>query len=763
MTVKAGEVPELAAVLRAHRAAAQLTQEELAERAGISTRAVSDIERGLRRLIYRDTARRLAAGLMLDERDSAAFLAAARGRRPTEPQDELLSGSVPIPPTRLIGRGAALAGLIELLTRSDVRLVTLIGPGGIGKTRLAIEAAHQLASTPLGDVLFVSLGDIRDPELVVPTIAGVMRIRAPRGPLVPAIAARLRSKDTLLFLDTCEHVLAAAPAVAEILSLAPTLRIVATSRRPLNLRGEFQVPVEPLREDAMTLFVERALAVKPELELDAAFHRTITEICERLEGIPLAIELAAIRVRHFAPAEILAHLQSRLPILTEGPVDLPARQRAMADTVAWSYDLLGSQERRLLQELSVFAGGWSSESVRPVCTEDWAGEQVIPLGALIDSSLVRRDGIAVPPRYRLLDVVRDYAADKLIDRVSAEGVGDLKRRHAEHFLAIAETAEPHLRSVDHRTWVSRLAAEHDNLRAALSWAIENANADVALRLTASLWMFWRSAGVFSEGRAWMEQALRLDAAGCESIRASTLWGAGWLGYQVGDYQGAAEFGDELLSWARKAGGPEQVRNGVTLVGMGRLAVADYRGAAALFKEALAIARSLDSRWLLATSLLNRAVAALHMQDLSKARLLLAESHALYEDLGDDRFSARAALQIAYVSLLEGDTRMAGDLMTTSLSMFRDLGDPMGIAEELGGLSAVGAALGDWMRAAKLAGAAESAWDEIAARPHPADVASNERWLIRARTRGNASEWNRAYDEGRAMESGAAIAFALDES
>jgi predicted ATPase/transcriptional regulator with XRE-family HTH domain len=770
-------------LLREHRTAQGLTQEELAERAGISTRAVSDIERGLRRVIYRDTAGRLASALDLTGDSRAVFEAASRGRPsagPVPAEAKVDPAAPPVPATRLIGRRQEVARLGQLLIGPLTRAVTLTGPGGVGKTRLAIDAAREFGGEFTDGVCFVSLGDISDPDLVMPAIAGALKVRDAAEPLVDAIASRLRDRRLLLVLDTFEHLLAAAPAVAAILSATPTAKVLVTSRSPLNIRGEHQMVVNPLvvpgdtsaaggpgerdMTPAVELFVERAQAVEPDLVLDDAVLRVIEELCRRLDGVPLAIELAAARMRHLPATEILRHLERRLPILSGGPVDLPARQRTMADTIAWSYDLLASGDRRTLQMLSVFSGGWTLESARHVSHDDaTAADLVGGISRLVDSSLVlRRAGAEELHRYGMLDAVRAYAAERLLVRIGVDGVSERRRRHAEHFLSLAEAAEPQLRSSGHRTWLARLSSERDNLRTALSWAMSNGDSELALRLTAALWMFWRPLGAFSEGRAWLEQALRLNPAGSEGPRAKALWGAGWLAYQQGAYAETATWGDQLLEWARRAGQPADVRNGLTLLGMARLAEAEYRAAAALFEEALAIARGLGAGWLLATSLLNRSVAAMHDNDLALAKSLLNEAHALYQELGDDRFSARVLLQLGFVALLQDDRLRAGDLMMTGLAVFRDLGDRWGIAEQLEGLSAVSAVAGHWERAARIAGAAEATWESMGAMPHPADRASADRWLRSAPDHIGESEWQAAFAEGQEMQLDAAVSYALEQ-
>jgi predicted ATPase/DNA-binding XRE family transcriptional regulator len=760
--MSAGYESSLARMLRRYRDVVGLTQEELAERAGVSARAVSDIERGMRRLIYRDTARRLTRALELGPEESADFEAAARGRGAAQAVDATERGTAPVPVTRLIGRESELTRIADLLLGADARVISLVGPGGVGKTRLALEVCQDIGNAFEDGVCFIPLGDIRDARLVLPAIASALRARTAGDRLTSAVATHLRGKRLLLVLDTLEHVLEAAPDIAEIVGLAPSVRLLGTSRSPLRIRGEQKLTVSPLSAGAaFALFAERAQAVSGSEFLEAS-RPVVQEICQRVEGVPLAIELAAARTRHLPPAEILSHLQRRFAILTGGPVDLPARQQTMAATVAWSYDLLGSAERQLLETLSVFAGGWSFESAAAVCPDrKGEGELLEKLSRLVDSSLVlRHDAEGGAPRYRMLDVVREYAADRLGERVEESGIGELQQRHAEHFLALAEAAEPQLTTSRHRAWIQRLSTETGNLRVALSWTVTSRDAAMALRLTGALWMFWRTAGAFTEGRGWLEEALSMDPAGHVRERAGALWGAGWLAYQQGDFPVTAAWGAELLEWARSAGDRTGVRNGVTLLGQARLAESDYRAAAGYFDEALDIASELGDSWLLATSLLNRSMAALHTGEAARARAMLNEAREIYEGLGDHRFIARTTLQLSYLALFEGALREGRGLTMSALEVVAELGDRWSVAEQLQGLTAIYAAAGEYQQAARLAGAAESTWESIGAQPHPADRASTDRWLKPALERAVAAEIDIAMAEGRAMSMKEAVGYAL---
>jgi predicted ATPase/DNA-binding XRE family transcriptional regulator len=742
----------LGPLLRRYRRGAGLTQEELAERAGISTRTVSDVERGLRDGIYRDTAARIAVALDLPPDDRAAFEAAARRRRaaarPNRQRGESPTSAMPIPLTRLIGRERELAAVHASLRDPNLRLLTLTGAGGIGKTRLAIEALSAArADFPDGNC-FVSLAEAREAAVVPMLLATALGVNAAREPVVSLVKQRIGEQRILLALDTFEHLLDAALIVADLLATCPGLTVLVTSRAPLRLRGEHEFPVPPLGLEtdgpAVTLFTERARAVRPDVSVRDEID-TVAELCRRLDGLPLAIELAAARMKHIPLAAIRDHLDDRLGLLTGGPRDLPPRQRAMRDTVGWSYDLLDPDGQRLLRRLSVFAS-WTLGSATPVCSRgEPASDLLVELSNLVDHSLVvLSDAPSDEPRYRMLDVVRDYAAQRL------DALGEREpaaRAHAAHYVALVEQAEPELRRAGQRSWHQRLETELPNLRLAFRWSVQSMTAEYALRLAGSMWMFWLWQGGLAEGRRWLTDAMAMvadDHARYPVASAKALWGAGWLAYNQGDFADTAALGESLLELAVRTGNPIDVRNGLTLRGMSAMAEGRYQDAILPFERGLQICRELEPGWLLATSALNLGAAVLHAGDVTRAETLFAEARNRYRDQGDLAYEARAMRHLANCQLQRGDLAGASELLRTSV--LTEPGGDWGLAEGLDGLSLVKAADGDAYRAALLAGAAESLRDRIGARPHPFDVALGE--AFRAALDGRA--WDDGWQAGREM-------------
>jgi predicted ATPase len=437
------------------------------------------------------------------------------------------------------------------------------------------------------------------------------------------------------------------------------------------------------------------------------------------------------------------HLDHRLGVLTGGAQDLPPRQRAMRDTIAWSYDLLGAHTQALFRRLSVFVG-WTLGSARVVCgAPEPAVDVLVGLSTLVDHSLVTlADAPLSAPRYAMPDVVREYAVE-LCDAAGETPV--LADRHAEHFTTLAEEAEPALRRPGQRDWHHILDADLPNLRQAFHWSIQHQDAGRALRLAGAVWMFWLWQGGFAEGRTWLTDALSLPSGEYPTARAKALWGAGWLAYHQGDYGDTAARAEALADLAPVTGNPLDRRNALTLRGMTDMAEGRHRDAVSVFEEALAICRRLDAPWLLATSALNLGTAAMHCGDLERADELLGQARAGYQDLGDDAYHARATRHLAICRLLRDQPRQAAGLLNAGLKPLPTEGGDWDLAEALEALSLVNAATGDPRKAAALAAAAAAVRQRTGTRPHPFDRALAEPYLARARAASNA--WDAGWRAG----------------
>jgi predicted ATPase/DNA-binding XRE family transcriptional regulator len=762
----------LATLLKRHRAAAALTQEELAERAGISSRSISDIERGLRKSIYRDTATRLAEALQLHKPQRQQFESIAIGRlgvlRDSRAALQGPSGpDVPIPPTRLIGREQECQAIRAALGRSEVRLLTLIGPGGVGKTRLALEIADSVHFDD--GAVFVSLGSTTDVGLVPSVMADALGVVSGDNSPTVALTKHLSDRELLLVLDTFEHLLDAAPLISELLAASPRVSALVTSRAPLRLRGEHEFPVGPLelprreghpeKSPAVALFFERAHAVNPGLIPEGEIPFIVADICRTLEGLPLAIELAAARVRHLPLAALRDHLRHQLDLLTGGPRDLPPRQRAMRDTVAWSYRLLDREAQWLFAELSVFAGGWTLEAARAV--SNLARED--PLGAtsaLVDEGLAVVADTRGEPRFRMLDVIREFAVER---REEAGVSSEIERRHAEYFTNLVEDAERQLGGALQEEWLRRLDAERHNIRAALRWTIDTREVTLAIRIAGAHWRAWQVRGDLAEGRSWLREALGIDPTPHSQPRTKALWGAAWLALHQGDYDEAQKLSDDLLVIQRSQRDPIGTRNALTIRGM--VAMSRDRPAAAIppLRECVDICRVLGRSWHLATSLLNLAQPMMQEGDLAAAESLLQEALQIYREVGDHRFEARAVEYLGHTALLARDTSRAQSLFRSSLREFASLGDRGGMAEGLAGLAAAAAADGRAVLAAQLAAASHATRETLGARALPFERIIIEPFLRTAREQAGEHAWHQAWDEGLELTAGRAIELSVSSN
>jgi predicted ATPase/DNA-binding CsgD family transcriptional regulator len=660
---------------------------------------------------------------------------------------------VPTPLTSLVGRERDVVAVRHLLDRPGLRLVSMTGPAGVGKTRLAIRIATDLARDDPEGVAFVSMATISDPALVLPTIARVLDVGEDGNrQLDLAIGEVIGDRPFLLVLDNFEQVVAAATSVRALIDACPSLRLLVTSRQALRLSVEQDYPVLPLalptqggplplaeiaNAAAIALFVQRARAVRPDFALTEANATEVAEVCRRLDGLPLAIELAAARAKMLSPKALLARLSQRLELLTGGARDLPPRLQTMRDALAWSDDLLTAEAQALFRRLAVFVGGFTLEAVEYVSGETADGSAAVlqlptpdarlhsavsvldGIATLADASLLRQEeGTDGEPRYQMLETVREYGLERLIESGEATAI---RTRHAAWCLALAEQAERGFFGADPVSWLDRFEAERDNLRAALAGAIEQRDASLSQRLAAASWCLWRVRGHRTEGRTWLERALLLDEGAVSAERAKALDTAGDLAWVQGDDARAETLHGESLAISRAADDPTGIAR--ALFGLGDVALRrrDIDRAVACFDEALALNRAQGDRLWEAGCLVSLGQIARVRGDNAAAERLIEDAIALYRPTGFTWGAAWATTVLAAVERDRGDLARAANLYRDSSTMAMAHRDSKGVATALDGLAMVAAAAGQAETAARLFGTAEALAESVGALLEPSQA------------------------------------------
>ncbi len=730
---------------------------------------------------------------------------------------EARPNNLPAQATPLIGREREIEAARALLLREGVRLVTLTGPPGIGKTRLGLQLAADLLDHFPDGVFFVVLAPISDPSLVASVIAQTLDIREAGGrPASELLKDALRDTRRLLVLDNFEQILPAAPLVAELLGACPGLKVLVTSRAVLRLSGEYDFSVPPLllpaqrplppldqltQYEAVRLFIERAQAAKADFAVTNENAPAVAEICHRLDGVPLAIELAAVRIRLVSPPAMLARLAHRLPLLTGGARDRPGRQQTLRDTITWSHDLLDRSEQRLFRRLAVFVGGCTLEVTEAVCTVggDLGIDVLDGLGSLVDKSLLRQVEHQREPRFGMLETIREFALEQL--QASGE-LGDLRRRHAAYFLGLAEEAEPKLRTAEQDRWLARLESEQDNLRAVLAWSqAEAGEAQTGQRLAGALGWFWYVHGHHTEGRRWLDTVLAAGGGAAGTVRAKALAAAGQLVQRQAEYGRATAMIEEALALYRAAEDTSGVAWSLSLLAFFPQGSAER--ATALLEESLALYRASGDTWGIAWALGCWGFVATQRGDWERAAQLLDDSLAMFRRLGHTWGIARAlsflgrvehalgnhdraaelfeeslprlrALDDTWAIALElnglgklvldrGDTKRAGALQRESLALFRALDDVWGIAACLDQLANVESSEGNARRAVRLLGAAEALRGTTGTRPPHAERATHERAVADLRAALGEEAFTTVWAEGQAMTLEQAIVYAVSDS
>jgi predicted ATPase/class 3 adenylate cyclase len=686
--------------------------------------------------------------------------------------------NLPIQLTNFIGRAREIAEIKRLL--GAARLVTLTGSGGAGKTRLALQVAADVVEGYPEGVWLAEFAPIAAPALVPKTVASALNVpEQPTRDMIETLVDALRPKALLLVLDNCEHLLAACGDLAvALLRNCPRVRILATSREGLGVPGEslWRVPSLSMPEDirhlppseelvlydAVRLFIDRAVAAAPGFIVTNENAPAVAQVCQRLDGIPLAIELAAARVKVLAVEQIAVRLDDRFRLLTGGSRIVLPRQQTLRAAIDWSYNLLSEPERVLLRRLAVFAGGWTLEAAEAICGGGGVeADQVLDLlTSLVDKSLVLAETHRGEARYRLLETLRHYGWDQLFTIREAT---EIQKRHRTWYVGLAERAEARMHGPEQTTWLNGLEVEHDNLRAALGWsATEADDAETALRLAAALGVFWDLHTHYGEGRKWLEAALDRSCNIKSTARVKALWEAGALVWRQGDYARALALCDESFALARELGDQTDLAMALMWRGLATMRQGDFDAAAALYEESLEVSRKLENKYSMAITLAQIGMLVGRRGDYAKAVVLCEESLATFRTVGGKWGIAYALRTTGHVVRLLGDLERAADLYRESLALFGEAGDKRVATECIEGLALIASAQGNAERTARLFGAAEAARDTFGITSPRPEAGNQEHFWAAIRERPESTAFGAARAEGRAMTLEQAIEYAMNE-
>ncbi len=770
--------------LRGLREAAGLSQEDLAARAGLTAKGIGALERGERRHPQSHTVRSLADALGLSDAEREAFFAAVPKRAgaapsPAEVGVDGFAAPPAAPPTPLVGREQDVAAVSSLLEGGEARLLTLTGPGGVGKTRLALEVMGGAKEMFTDSVAFVALAPLNDADLVLPTVLRTLGLSEIGGRSVrQTLREHLRGRRMLLVLDNFEHVMETAPEVANLLGACPDLVVLATSRATLRVRGKQEYPVRPLAvpdpshppdarnvaaSPAARLFADRARKANPSFELTGKNAASVAAICWRLDGLPLALELAAAKTRFLGPTELLSRLDRALE--AGGARDLPERQRTMRATLDWSYDLLRELEKELFARLSVFAGGFALEAAEAIGANGEAGGEeddvLVLLENLVEQSLVlaELDAEGNGIRYRMLEPVRHYASEKLERGGGAE---EARRRHAEYYLALAEEAGPKLKSHEQPAWLRRLETELGNLRVALSWCVEHGEGQEIARVAWASWTYWPVSGHMSEGRRWMEAALECEPQMPAAPRARLLFVAANLAAAVGDFESARLANEESMELFRRSGDEGGVHLATGTAGYIAVSLGRPEEGLPMMEEAAERRLEAGDKWIASIWFGFSAGVALGLGDRARARRLAERALPLAREIGAREAVCVALPTVAAAARADGDLELAAELCEEGLELSAEVGERVNIAYYLEGLAEISASEGRLERAARLWGAARALLETIEAIAlyHAAERTFYDERMAAAREKLDRRAWEEAWAEGRAMTTEEAVGYAL---